>query len=61
MAHCDSACGVLECRPEEARRRPREGGGRKELKWDLVGRLCPPVGAEKSNGSEGPQRLLLPL
>ena len=27
--HCDSACGVLKCRPE-ARRRPGEGGGRKE-------------------------------
>ncbi|KAK1340000.1 hypothetical protein QTO34_018564 [Cnephaeus nilssonii] len=36
-------------------------GGRKGRTWDLVGGLCPPEGgAEKPNGSEGPQRFSLP-
>lgn len=46
-AHCDSVSGVLECRLEEGRRRPREEG-RNGLKWDLVGGLCPPGGARKA-------------
>ena len=45
--HCDRASGVLKSRPEEARRRPREEGGRKGLKWDLVGGLSPLSGGRK--------------
>lgn len=52
--HCDRVSGVLECRPEEGRRSPGEAGGGKGLKWDLVGGLCPPGGAEKPDGSERP-------
>ena len=37
MARCDSARGVLECRPEEARRRPREGGGKKRAEVGFSG------------------------
>ena len=60
--HCDSACGVLGCRSEEATRRPRAGGGREGLKWALVGGLCPPSGGREvqwvKRGTESPFTLM---